>query len=353
MSIECRLKTVRPNFSLDVDLSISLKGITAIFGPSGSGKTTLLRALAGLEKNNGYLKVGEVIWESESHFLPTHLRSIGYVFQEPSLFQHLSVRGNIEYGYKRSKISNQSVMEKAIELLQIDHLLNRKAAELSGGERQRVAIARALSCAPGILLMDEPLASLGEKHKKEILPFLELLHAKLDIPIIYVTHSVDEAAYLADQLILLDKGRVSASGEIAEMLTRLDLTLSHGERAASLIQAIVGEYDENYKLTYIDFSGGQFTVPRKQLSKGDRVRIRIEARDVSLTIHQQSETSILNILPVIVDEIADEGDAQVLVKLRVGNDLLLSCITRKSAQQLDLKVGKKLYAQIKSVALLS
>ncbi len=353
MSIECRFKITNDNFSMDFDLSIPLKGVTVIFGPSGSGKTTLLRALSGLEKNNGYLKVGDVIWESDKQLLPTHQRSIGYVFQEPSLFKHLSVKRNIEYGYKRSKMTNQSVMDEAIALLQIDHLINRKVVDLSGGERQRVAIARALSSAPEILLMDEPLASLGEQHKREILPFLELLPLKLNIPIIYVTHSIDEAAYLGDHLVLLEEGKVSASGEITDMLTRLDLTLSHGERAASIIKAVVSKYDEKYNLTHIDFSGGQFVIPRKQLSKGERVRLRIEARDISLTIHRQSDTSILNIIPVTIEAIADEGKAQVQIRLIAGSDLLLSCITRKSAEQLDLKVGKKLYAQIKSVALLS
>jgi molybdate transport system ATP-binding protein len=352
MSIECRFHIVRSDFVLDVDLLLPSTGVTAIFGPSGSGKTTFLRALAGLENNEGYLKVGDVIWQDEKHFVPTHRRSIGYVFQEASLFEQLNVKDNIEYGFKRSIDADQSVMHRAIILLQIEHLLERRTSELSGGERQRVAIARALSLGPKMLLMDEPLASLDEQHKKEILPFLERLHAELEIPMIYVTHSVDEVAHLADQLILLDEGRVIGNGKISEVLTRLDLSLAHGERAASLIQAKVGEHDEHYNLTTIDFSGGQFFVPRKQLPVGCDVRLRVEARDVSLTVERQSDTSILNILPAIVDEISDENDAQVIVRLKVGDDLLLSCVTKKSADLLQLQQGKKIYAQIKSVALL-
>jgi molybdate transport system ATP-binding protein len=353
MSIECRFNIVRADFVLDVDLSLPAKGVIAIFGPSGSGKTTFLRALAGLEKNKGCIKVGEVIWQDEQHFVPTHKRSIAYVFQEASLFEHLNVKDNIEYGFKRAIDPNQSVMQRAIKLLQIERLLDRRVHQLSGGERQRVAIARALSVNPDMLLMDEPLASLGDKHKKEILPFLELLHRELEIPMIYVSHSIDEVAQLADHLILLDEGRVVGHGEISEMLTRLDLSLSRGERAASIIEATVSSHDEDYNLTVIDFSGGRFFVPRKQLSIGCEVRLRIEARDVSLTTLRQDETSILNILPAIVDEIVDEGDAQVIVRLRVGDDLLLSCITKKSADLLKLQIGKEIYAQIKSVALLS
>jgi len=352
MTIQCRLNITRADFILDVDLSLPPKGVTAVFGPSGSGKTTFLRALAGLEKNKGFIKVNEAIWQDEQHFVPKHERSIGYVFQEASLFEHLNVKDNIEYGFKRAVGADQSVMQRAIKLLQIEHLLARRASQLSGGERQRVAIARALSANPDMLLMDEPLASLGDKHKQEILPFLELLHSELKIPMIYVSHSIDEVAHLADHLILLDEGSVVGNGEISEMLTRLDLSLAHGERAASIIKAKVLEHDDNYNLTVIDFSGGQLFVPRKQIAVGCDVRLRMEARDVSLTTQRQEETSILNILPAIVDEIVDEGDAQVMVRLKVGNDLLLSCITKKSAELLKLQVRKEMYVQIKSVALL-
>lgn len=352
MTIECRFNIVRPNFTLDVDLALPSKGVSAIFGSSGSGKTTLLRAIAGLENNKGYLKVGNDTWQDDMRFVPTHERSIGYVFQEPSLFEHLSVKGNIEFGFKRSNCTDRSIMQRAIQLLEIGRLLERKIDQLSGGERQRVAIVRALSLGPKMLLMDEPLASLGENHKKEILPFLELLHEELDIPMIYVTHSLDEVARLADHLILLDSGRVVGDGEITEILTQLDCPLAHGERAASLIHATVSEHDEDFHLTAIEFSGGRLSMPRKQLPVGSRVRLRIEARDVSLTLGRQDDTSILNILPATVDSIADEGDAQVMVRLRLGEDLMLSCITKKSAELLKLQTGKNVYAQIKSAALL-
>jgi len=352
MTIKCRFNVVRPSFVLDVDLSLPSKGVSAIFGSSGSGKTTLLRAIAGLEKNKGQLKVGNDIWQDDSHFVPTHERSIGYVFQEASLFEHLNVKGNIEYGFKRSNCNDRSIMHRAIQMLEIEHLLERRVDQLSGGERQRVAIVRALSLDPKMLLMDEPLASLGENHKKEILPFLELLHEELDIPMIYVTHSIDEVARLADHLILLDGGKVIGDGEITEMLTQLDCSLAHGERAVSLIHAMVSEHDENFHLTTIKFSGGSLSMPKKQLPVGSKVRLRIEARDVSLALGHQDDTSILNILPCTVDNVVDEGDAQVMVRLKVGEDLMLSCITKKSAELLKLQTGKSVYAQIKSVALL-
>jgi len=352
MTIECRYKISRPNFVLDVDLLIPSSGVTAIFGASGSGKTTFLRAIAGLEKSRGFIKVGGIVWEDEKYLIPTHQRSIGYVFQESSLFEHLSVKDNIEYGYKRSKNADHSVMQRAIELLQIGHLLNRSIGQLSGGECQRVAIARALSVGPELLLMDEPLASLGEQHKKEILPFLDLLHAELNIPIIYVSHSLDEVTHLADQLVLLDDGKVISNGPTAEILTQLDLSIAHGERAASLIEAKVAEHDSHYNLTYLDFSGGRLTVPRRLLGIGSDVRVRVEARDVSLTTVPQIETSILNVLPCVVDEIVDEGDAQVMVRLKLNQGFLLSRVTKKSAELLRLKPGKEIFAQIKSVAVL-
>ena len=340
---------------LDAELSVPAEGITALFGPSGCGKTTLLRAIAGLEHHRGgFLQVGDMTWQEDERFIPPHQRPLGYVFQEASLFDHLTVRGNLEYGVKRVPKAERKVsMEQAIELPGIGHLLERRPNTLSGGERQRVAIARALAVSPRLLLMDEPLAALELNRKREILPCIESLHHELDIPVIYVSHSSGEVARLADHLVLLEAGRVVAAGAIEDMLTRLDLPLAHDSDAEALIAATVAGHDDEYELTYLDFSGGRFTVTRKDLTVGSNVRLRVAARDVSLTLERQSGTSILNIFPATVEEITREGSAQVTVRLLLGSIPMLARVTRKSASVLDLKPGKLVYAQTKSVALLS
>ena len=352
--IECKLKIKQGDFILDVDFCSPTKGATVVFGSSGSGKTTLLRALAGLEKSDdGFLRVGDSIWQDGKNFVPPHMRSVGYVFQEASLFNHLNVRGNLEYGSKRATETGKDFMEHALDLLDIRPLLERTTEQLSGGERQRIAIARALAVNPDILLMDEPLSALDLKRKKEILPYLDSLHAELDIPIIYVTHSLDETSRLADHLVLLEEGRVVGSGAIAEMLTRFDLPISHGSDATSLIEAKVVGRDDQFNLMSLEFAGGQFTITDRELPLETKVRLRVSARDVSLTQELQTDTSILNIFSAIVDEIVPEGQSQVMVRLKIKEATMLSCITRKSAELLELNPGKKVYAQIKSVALLS
>jgi len=355
MSIEIRFHIDRGDFLLDVDLSIPGSGVTALFGPSGSGKTTLLRAIAGLEPcRDGYLKVGNRVWHDGGKFLPTHERPLGYVFQEASLFPHLNVRQNLEYGVKRMKETAKRVsLDRAVELLGISHLLSRRAHQLSGGEQQRVAIARALAVSPAMLLLDEPLTALDQKLKQEILPYLESLHRELDIPVLYVSHSREEVARLADHMVLLENGRVQATGKVSELFTRLDLTLTHGPRTETVIEATVSGHDEIFDLTYLDFPGGRFTVARNQIPLGSTVRLQVMARDVSLTLERQTGTSILNIFPAIVDKIAPEGSSQVTVRLSLGGFSLLSRITRKSAEDLGLTPGSRVYAQVKSVALLT
>lgn len=355
MSIDARFKIVRHNFTLDISLNIPDKGITAIYGDSGCGKTTLLRSIAGLERSaDGYLKVGDDVWQDGSFFIPPEKRSLGYVFQEPSLFAHLNVRANLEYGLKRVPKNDSRVsLNHAIELLGISHLLNRQTEQLSGGERQRIAIARALATSPDILLMDEPLSALDTKRKQEIMPYLESLHDELNIPMLYVSHAPGEVARLADHLVLLEEGKLKASGKLDEMLTRLDLPIAHGDKAAALIHAKVAGHDNEFNLTYLDFPGGRFTVSHKDLPINHAVRLRVIARDVSLTTEHQSQTSILNIFPAIVEEMTPEGIAQVMVRLLIQGVPLLARITRKSASLLDLKLGKQVFAQVKSVALLS
>ncbi|MDO8891492.1 MAG: molybdenum ABC transporter ATP-binding protein [Sulfurimicrobium sp.] len=343
-------------FRLDAEFEAPAQGITSLFGPSGSGKTSLLRCVAGLEaKASGRLTVNGECWQDSERglFLPPHRRAVGYVFQEAALFPHLSVRGNLEYGWKRvPRQERRQDFDQVADLLGIGPLLDRKPIRLSGGERQRVAMGRALLAAPSLLLMDEPLAALDQASKADILPYLERLHQELAIPVLYVSHSPDEVARLADYLVLLERGRVVASGELHEMLARLDLSLSHGEQAGVVVDTVVGGHDETYHLSWLDFPGGRFAVPQVASPPGHRKRLRVHARDVSLSLEHHSGTSILNIFPVTVSEIAEDTPAKLLVRLDAAGTPLLAGITKKSGAVLGLKPGMPLYAQVKSVALL-
>ena len=355
MSLDVIFTLRRREFNLDINLKVPDEGVTAIFGPSGSGKTTLLRAIAGLERIPGaYIRFRKDLWQNEDTFIPVQKRNVGVVFQVPRLFSHLDVRGNIEYGYKRVTKKHQRIsLNEAIELLEIDHLLGRNPVELSGGEQQRVAIARTLAASPDLLLMDEPLSSLDNKLKLTILPYLEKLQRTLEIPIIYVSHSTDEVARLAKQLVILKNGEILGHGRIEDMLTRLDLPLSHRSDAEALLSATVIDTDTDFGLTRLDVDGNVVTVTGTNLTENDLVKLRIAAHDVSLTLDKQSGTSIQNILPVTVTQIEEENSAQTLVKLSLGSHFLLARITRRAVQDLDITLGKNLYAQIKSVAVLS
>lgn len=355
MSIRAHFHTRLGGFKLAADLDVPAQGITALFGPSGCGKTTLLRAMAGLDYHRGgELSVAGDQWQGPEHFLKPHQRPVGLVFQEASLFPHLDVRGNIEYGYRRVPAQDRRVqVEQLIELLDLPALLPRKTDSLSGGERQRVAMARALAVSPRLLLLDEPLASLDLSRKRDILPYIERFQRELDIPVIYVSHAPEEVARLAHHLVLMDNGRISAAGPIEQLLTRLDLPLAHELDATSIIRATVARHDDQYQLSVLDFPAGEFIVPRVPLDTGQPVRVQLAARDISLTLERQQDTSILNIFPATVDAISTDGGAQLTVRLLAGEVPLLARITRKSAAALGLQPGKRLYAQAKSVAVLA
>ena len=352
--IECKIKVQLESFMLDANFSIPDRGITVVFGPSGSGKTTLLRAIAGLEKSDkGFLKIGDSVWQKGEDFLATHKRQIGYVFQDAALFDHLDVKGNLNFVIKRAIGLKEDFIESIHNLLEIKTLLNRKTTQLSGGERQRVAIARALLTNPKILLLDEPLSALDLKRKNEILPYLDSIHNDLEIPILYVTHSQDEMSRLADHLLLIEDGNIVGSGPVNDMLTRFDMPLSHGGDAVSIIEAEVLKRDSEFNLMHLDFLGGQFIVPDNSFPVQTKVRIRVVARDVSLTKSKQVDTSILNIFPAMVQEIVNEGEAKVMVRLQIKETILLACITRKSSYKLRLEKGSEVFVQVKSVAILS
>ncbi|MEQ1592344.1 MAG: molybdenum ABC transporter ATP-binding protein [Thiobacillaceae bacterium] len=357
LAIRCRLD--RGSFCLDVDLALPAHGVTVLFGPSGSGKTTLLRLIAGLERAPGArITLNNEVWDDGRHLTPTHRRPIGYVFQEASLFPHLTARANIDYGRRRSAQQlGDTAFTDLIARLGISSMLDRKPDQLSGGERQRVAIARALATRPKLLLMDEPLAALDQARKQDFLPYLERLHDELDIPMLYVTHSPDEAARLADYMVVLDAGSVRAAGSLSEVFARTDLPLAQDDEAGVVWEGQIEQHDAAYHLSRLNCGGGALWVRATDKPLGTSLRVRILARDVSLTLTPQTDTSILNILPATVRSIsADAQSAQALVWLNAGGldagVALCARITRRSVDRLGLRPGMPVWAQIKSVALL-
>ena len=357
--IEASLKLSRGAFALDVALALPERGVSALFGPSGCGKTTLLRCLAGLEHApGGRVVVGGEVWQDDDAgvFVPTHRRAVGVVFQEASLFEHLDVRANVEFGWKRLAPAERRVsLDDAVEWTGIAPLLQRAPSGLSGGERQRVALARALAVSPRVLLLDEPLAALDAARKAEILPAIERLNTLSGITIVYVSHAIAEVARLADHVVLMDAGRAVAAGPVAELLSRLDLPLPPGEDAGVVLTGTVGALDAEWQLARLDVPGAAFWTRDPALPVGHRIRLRVLARDVSLSLVAQPESSIVNQVEATVEAIADDTHpSQVLVRLRTraGDSALLARVTRRSAQALALAPGKAVWAMVKSVALL-
>jgi molybdate transport system ATP-binding protein len=358
--IQARFQLERGDFSMDLDLQLPGRGVTALYGESGSGKTTCLRCIAGLDRPTlGFVEVNGEVWQDSERgvFVPPHQRALGYVFQEASLFDHLSVRDNLLFGLKRVAAAQRRVdINHTTGLLGIGHLLDRPPHNLSGGERQRVGIARALLTSPRLLLMDEPLAALDTRRKNEILPYLQRLHDELDIPVLYVSHSQDEVARLADHIVLLEAGRALASGPIGETLARLDLPLAMGDDAGVVIQGKVVGYDPDYQLLTLALPDSQLNVrvTHTPLAVGQPLRFKVQARDVSLSLANDAQTSILNRLPVtVVSELASDNAAHVLIRLEATGTPLLARITRYSRDQLKLHPGQVLWAQIKAVAVLA
>jgi molybdate transport system ATP-binding protein len=341
-----------------VDLDVPARGLTALFGPSGSGKTTCLRVLAGLERAEGVVSVGQLTWQDDANrvFLPAHQRKVGLVFQDAHLFAHLTVRGNLDYARRRSRPEpTEGEARSIVDLFDVEPLLDRRPAHLSGGERQRVAIARALLAAPRVLLLDEPLASLDVARKAEILPYLERMRDSSAIPILYVSHSLEEVSRLANHIALFDRGTIVASGSLVETLTRLDLPLARLDDAAVVIDAQVAAHEEADELTGVDFAGGRLWVTQVDRPEGARVRVRVLARDVSLTLKRPGPSSILNVLEARVEEMQDVGPGRVNVRLSVGAGAvpLIARITRRSCVALELQRGMPIWASVKSVALLA
>lgn len=352
--IQACFRVYWPGFALHVDLMLPGTGVTALFGHSGSGKTTLLRCMAGLERApTGRFIIDGEVWQDERHWLPTHKRPLGYVFQEASLFDHLTVMGNLRYGMKRVKSSSGVSLDQAIDLLGIGHLLERNPDRLSGGERQRVAIARALALSPRLLLMDEPLAALDIKRKQEILPYLERLHDELKMPIIYVSHSPEEVVRLADYIVAMEAGNVLAEGPLAEILLRTDLPISIGSEPCAVMEARIGMVDGQWNLARVDFPGGNLWFRDHGFPVGRNVRVRIQARDVSLAVRRPEDVSIQNVLFGHVEAVGDDMHPGLsIVRVRVGESVLLARLTRKAVSGLALAKDREVWVQVKTVALM-
>jgi len=355
--LRIRAQLARSGFYLDVDLELPPQGITVLFGPSGSGKTSLLRCVAGLERPvNGLIRFGQHLWQDDSRniFVPTWQRDLGYVFQEPSLFDHLDVQKNVAYGLDRSKKPGAlEALSGAIALLGIGHLMHRHPANLSGGERQRVAIARALATQPRLLLLDEPLAALDLARRHEILPWLEKMRDELSVPMLYITHSADEVARLADYLVVLDQGAVKAYGAAQDVLARVQSPVIVGEDAGVVLRGTVVQRDTPWHLSQVAFPGGFLWVRDNQLALGRQVRLRVLARDISLSAYEPHDTSIQNQFKGRIEAMVDDTHpSQALVRIRCGESILLARVTKRAIHMLGLNSGTEVWAQVKSVAVI-
>jgi molybdate transport system ATP-binding protein len=355
-----QLRARRGAFSMDVDLRVPADGVTGLFGPSGSGKTSLLRCLAGLDREaTGRVRIGQELWQDSDTgvFVPCHRRGAACVFQEADLFPHLDVEGNLRYALRRARRSELS-REDVIEWLALGPLLARSPASLSGGERQRVSLGRALLSGPTLLLLDEPLSALDEVGRREILPYLESLPERLRIPIVYVSHALDEVARLSDRMVWLVEGRVRGVGAPTELLARVDFARWQGAAASVVVDAVVRRHEEAYELTLLEGPWGEIWVRRLGHAPGESVRVQIDASDVSLDLaggasgSSRGASSVLNRFDLEVVGLEDVGGGQLLVRLGRDADgpLLLARITRLSRDRLGLTEGALVQAGVKSVA---
>ncbi|MGV6875698.1 molybdenum ABC transporter ATP-binding protein [Pseudochelatococcus sp. B33] len=350
-TLDVRLRHRFPGFSADIRFSAPSPGVTALFGPSGCGKSTTLMAIAGLLKADEARVTLDGVSLSD---LPPAKRRIGVVFQDGRLFPHLSVDGNLRYGLRRAP-PGPIAFDRTVDLLGIGHLLARRPATLSGGERQRVAIGRALLSQPRLLVMDEPLAALDGARKAEILPFLMRLRDGLQLPILYVSHAIEEVAKLADTLVLLEAGTVVAAGPVGEIAARADLPFASGGNAGAIITTVVAGHDEARGLTLLvaggDPDGPRLLVPRTDIAVGSRVRVRIPASDVVLGTHAPQGISANNALPGEVRATRQTPDGRLaLVEVGIGRDRLLSQLTPDSVSHLGIVPGKRVHAIFKSIA---
>jgi len=350
--IRLDLRLARGDFTLAVDLRLPLDGTTVVFGPSGCGKSSLLRAVAGLEPcARGCVRIGAEVWQDAAAFLPPHRRRVGMVFQQAALLPHLRVLDNLCYGWKRAGAA-RARLDDWIERLALAPLLDRLPATLSGGERQRVALARALACEPRWLLLDEPLSALDAERRGEILPYLEAVRREAGVPILHVTHAIEEVSRLADHLVLMDAGRVTASGAALEVLNRADLPLALREDAGVVLPARVRTRDAHGLVLLDTAAGALYAHSAAAVAQGTSLRVRIQARDVSLALSRSEDSSLLNLVPARLEALDALPGGQVQARLCASGTTLLARISHLSAQRLGLRPGQTLWAQVKAVALL-
>jgi molybdate transport system ATP-binding protein len=344
------------SFALDAAFCGPERGVTALFGPSGSGKSSVVNGLAGLLRPDaGHVRIGDLTFFDKAAGVDVaqHRRRVGYVFQDARLFPHLRVRDNLLYGYRRAPRRERRIeLAAVVDMLGIAQLLDRRPGALSGGERQRVAVGRALLAQPRLLLLDEPLAALDAGRKAEILPYIERLRDEVQLPIVYVSHSVTEVARLADQVVVLDHGRVVAAGEVTQVMARLDLFPPDSPyEAGAVVPVRVLDHDASYGLTRLAFDDGTLTVPHLPALPGASLRVRIIARDVMLSLVRPVEVSALNILPAVVVDLREGEECYADVQIAIGTTRLVARITRRSAAALALAPGREVFAVVKSVAI--
>jgi molybdate transport system ATP-binding protein len=354
LSVALRHRFGRDGFALDAGFGMPEAGVTALFGPSGCGKSTILAAVAGLLRPDwGRVQLdGGVLLDTAGRIdLPPERRRCGVVFQDARLFPHLSVETNLRYGQRRAPAGAEGPgLEEVVELLGIAPLLARRPAGLSGGERQRVALGRALLSRPRLLLMDEPLAALDAARRAEVLPFLARLRDATRLPILYVTHALEEVDALADRLVLLRDGRAMAEGPVQELSARTDLPLAARRDAGVLLSCTIAAHDAAGGLTSLAFPGGRLFATSRPEPIGTALRIRIRARDVAVATEEPRGLSIRNILPATIAEISPgSGPPERFLRLSIGPSTLLARVTQDSVTQLGLVPGMPVWALLKAV----
>lgn len=343
------------DFTLHVDCQLPDSGVSAIYGPSGSGKSTLLDCIAGLRKPTAASTItfrGQP-WARSQTYAPPWERNIGYVFQDARLFPHLTVTENLEFAAKYTQRHDGPTLDTIAQWLDLQPLLSRMPSTLSGGQKQRVAVGRALLSAPQLLLLDEPLANLDKNSSAQCLRYLQRLTQELDLPMLYVSHDIEEISQLADHIVLLEQGRVVDQGSLLQLSSKLDSHLSQEEQAAAILTGTITAHDREFDLTELKVDGHTLQVNRLDEAPGKPRRLRIPARDISICRSRPLDTSILNVLPVTICEIKPCSQARIMLRLDLGSQYLLARITRKSAVALNLQTGDQVFAQIKSTALLT
>ena len=356
-AIKLQRLQARSRFELDADFELEAEGITALYGQSGAGKSSILRCIAGLERHaNCTIRYGDSVWQSplDDIFLPPEQRAVAYVFQDNRLFPHLNVARNLQYALRRRFAEHGPCMADVVDWFGLKTLLAHYPTHLSGGEARRVALARAALSAPQLMLLDEPLSGVDQSGKNAMLLAIRQLQQQLGCPMLYISHHIDEVSQIADHLMLLEAGKIVNQGPLIELCSRIDASLAHEQDAAAILRCRVVSKDTDFALTEVSCGDGQpLFVSDSRLHVNQLVRIRVPARDVSIALSKAQDSSILNILHTQIDALEDTHSSRVLLRLKVGDQTLLARITRKSVQQLGLRAGMHVFAQIKSVALLN